>query len=130
MTYVSFGMVNKILKDCQGKTFLEAMDSYSMPVSVWQKFQSIPHPDNGRLKIDTNDKGAITKVTITDAGSGWMVGPEQVYKAAPETKAILGKTATQIIKDDPHVSSTPQVSETDRMWNMVVLAARASRYEE
>src|ERR1700675_2692033 len=89
----------------------------------WQK-QMDRHgfkpPENGRVHVEQTN-GRITKVTVTDMGFGWGVGPEQVYKAAPKTKAILGKQATQVIVDDPHI---PEVSEADRMWNLVVLAAR------
>lgn len=112
MAFVSFEMVQQLLKGCEGKTFLEAMDSVAIGGYL----------PNGRIMVDRDGK-----VTAIDAF------PVQVYKASPEMKAILGKDGDAQKKElarTPPVPSTPKTSEADRMWNLVVLAARSSRYEE
>ena len=58
---------------------------------------------------------------------------EQVYKATPEVKSILSKPPTQFIVDDPHTTPSsipPQKANQEHMWDMLVLAARSSRYGE
>jgi hypothetical protein len=99
MAFVSFEMVQQILKRCEGKTFMEAMDSVASSHVL----------DDGRIKIDTDDRGCVTKVAVLNMGAGYMLSD---------------------LPDDPKIitPSIPQTSEADRMWNLVVLAAQASRY--
>jgi hypothetical protein len=105
MAFVSFEMVQQITKEVdrimEGLQ-RERMDPYYVPI-----------PEEWRKQL---------------ARHGYHIGPQEVYKATPEVKALLGKQATKVIVDDQHIPSIPQVSEADRMWNLVVLAAQASRY--
>jgi hypothetical protein len=131
MAFVSFETVAEILKQCEGKTFLEAMDSLKID-DVWKENLTVRSPD-----------GSVKKYQIPNSYDRWYerfrVGPPEIYKATPEVKAILqgntnGRGAVAIAKvyaaPTPPPSSTPQAKEpdTDHMWDMLVLAARSSRY--
>jgi hypothetical protein len=112
VAFISFDVVKQILKDCEGKTFGEAMDRYESKL----------------LKDVRHER--MDPYYIPSAEELGKQMERHGFKFAPETKAILGKQATQVIMDDPHIPLIPQVSEADRMWNLVVLAARSSRYDE
>jgi hypothetical protein len=108
MAFVSFEVVQQITKEVdrimEGLQ-RERMDPYYMPA-----------PEEWRKQL---------------ARHGYHIGPQDVYKAIPEVKAILGKDGEDQKKKlarTPPVPSTPKTFEADRMWNLVVLAAQAFRY--
>jgi hypothetical protein len=103
MAFVSFDMVKQILKDCEGKTFVEAMDSVAIGGYL----------PNGRVMVDRD--GKITAIDCFPRIDAPFLKP---------TKSVPAPTG------QPILPSIPKVSEADRMWNLVVLAARSSRYEE
>jgi hypothetical protein len=102
MAYLSYDTIKEALKRCEGKTLSEAMVVYD----DWAE-GFIP------VSIDTPSCG--------DGAFDSRIRP-----------TTIGIRAQDIVPSKPTPPSTPQTKEpdTEHMWDMLVLAARSSRYGE
>jgi hypothetical protein len=155
MAYLSYDTIKEVLKRCEGMTRQQAMDYYGLQERLdphympspeeWRRQMEqhgyVPPPGCGVLPGQPIPEGYQANASnqgLTGHGIAAHqfrpLGRQQVYEATPEVKAILqGKTATQVIVDDPHKppsSTLPQKAKQEHMWDMLVLAARSSRYGE
>jgi hypothetical protein len=107
MACISYEQVMKILKQTEGKAFLEAMDSYD-----WTK---------GFIPMDTPSCG---DGTFEDRIR------RQTTRTVPPQGYLLAD-----LPNDPKIATSPLPStpksvepDKDHIWNMIVLAAQSSRY--
>jgi hypothetical protein len=143
MACISYEQVMKILKQTEGKTFLEAMDSYD-----WSKgFTPMDTPSCGDGAFEDRIRRQATRTV-----------PPQETKPAPIQKMTMDEyqrmvdLAKQIppqgylladLPNDPKTVTPPLPStsesplrsvpksvepDKDDIWNMIVLAAQSSRY--
>jgi hypothetical protein len=107
MAFMSYEQVMKILKQTEGKTFLEAMDSYD-----WTKeYPTTNTPSCGDGAFEARIR-------------------RQTTRTVPPQGCLLADLPNDPKVVTPPLSSTPTVKELDKdhIWNMIVLAAQSSRY--
>jgi hypothetical protein len=126
---MTYDKVKAVLDEIRGMSRRQALDHYYMPSpEEWRRQMEqhgyVPPPSSAPGQpipevYKTNGQGAIAEITITNRGLGY---PDR----APPAIAKVYAAPT------PPPSSTPQTKEpdTNHMWDMLVLAARSSRYGE